>query len=182
MGQGPSWKANRFSATQEITHILWNPKVHYHFNKSPLPIPTRSQIKPFFVTSHLLILFNIFLPSTSGSYTWTLSLRVSHQKPVRTFPLPYTYYRPRPSNTSLFRHPNNIWWGVKIIKFLVMWSSPLPYYLVPFRPKYFLVLQRHKWIIKVVVVSRLQMAQIYVCLVCHLYKNKVTSSLLLQRF
>jgi len=31
---------NRFSASQEIPHILWNPKVHYRIYKSPLPIPT----------------------------------------------------------------------------------------------------------------------------------------------
>jgi hypothetical protein len=29
MEQSPSWEANRFSASQEILHILWNPKVHY---------------------------------------------------------------------------------------------------------------------------------------------------------
>ena len=28
MQQSPSWEANRFSASQEISHILWNPKVH----------------------------------------------------------------------------------------------------------------------------------------------------------
>jgi len=29
MEQSPSWKTHRFSASQEITRILWNPKVHY---------------------------------------------------------------------------------------------------------------------------------------------------------
>ena len=28
MEQSPSWEANRFSASQEIPHILWNSKVH----------------------------------------------------------------------------------------------------------------------------------------------------------
>jgi hypothetical protein len=44
---------------------------------------------------------------------------------------------PRPSHSSLFDHPNNIWWGVQIIKLLIMYFSSLPCYLVPLRPKYF---------------------------------------------
>jgi hypothetical protein len=39
MDQCPSWEANRFTASQEIPRILWNPKVHYRINISPQPIP-----------------------------------------------------------------------------------------------------------------------------------------------
>jgi hypothetical protein len=35
MDQSPSWEPNRFAASQEIPHILRNPKVHYHIHKSP---------------------------------------------------------------------------------------------------------------------------------------------------
>ena len=38
------WEANRFSASQEIRHILCNPKVHYRMYKCPPPIPLLSQI------------------------------------------------------------------------------------------------------------------------------------------
>ena len=44
--QSPSWEANRFSASQEIPRILWNPMVHYRTYKCPPPIPVLRQIDP----------------------------------------------------------------------------------------------------------------------------------------
>ena len=34
MEQGPSWEANQFSASQEISSILWNSKVQYRFTSA----------------------------------------------------------------------------------------------------------------------------------------------------
>jgi len=65
MQQSTFWEANQFSASQEIPHILWNPKVHYWLHKFPPPVSILSQLDPLYApTSHLLkIHLNIIHPS-----------------------------------------------------------------------------------------------------------------------
>jgi len=122
MEQSPSWEANRFSASQEIPHILRNPKVHYRIHNCPPPVPVLSQLDPVHTpTSHFLkIHLNIILPSTPGPPKWSLSFRFPHQIPLYGSSLIHTRYMPRPSYSSQFYRPNDIWWWVQIIRFLIM--------------------------------------------------------------
>ena len=47
MEQSPSWEANRSSAGQEISLILWNSKVRRRIHNSPLPVSTLSRFNSF---------------------------------------------------------------------------------------------------------------------------------------
>jgi len=51
MQHSPSSEANRFWGSQEIPHILWNPKVHYRIHKCPPPVPIDRSIQPITVHS-----------------------------------------------------------------------------------------------------------------------------------
>ena len=98
MQQSPSWEANWFSASQDIPHILWNPKVHYRVHKCPPPVLILSQLNPVHThTSHFLkIHLNIILPSMPGSPKWALSNRFPHRTPLYACPFPHTCCMPCP--------------------------------------------------------------------------------------
>ena len=117
MEHSPSWEANRFSASQEIPRIVWNPKVHYRIHRCPPPIPILSQLDPARTPiSHFLKI----VTSTPGSPKWSLSLRLHYQNPVYATPLAHTRYMPRPSHSSRCYHLNNHGWGVQIIQLHIM--------------------------------------------------------------
>ena len=88
--------------------------------------------------------------STSWRSILTLSSNLRLGLPSGLFPSGFptktlythllSYYKfciPHVSHSFRFYHPNNIGWGVQIIKLLVIQSLPFPPYLVSLRPKYF---------------------------------------------
>jgi hypothetical protein len=118
------WDVNRFSDSQETLRILWNLKIHYQVYKCPLPVPTLSQINPVHNS-----------PSTFWRSILILRSHPSLGLPSQIFPsdLPTTtLYAPIHSPLlhvplfSFIDHSNTIWWGVQIIKFLIMYFSSLP--------------------------------------------------------
>ena len=90
MEQRPSSEAIRFSASQEIPRILYNPKFHYRIHKCPPPVPILCQPDAVHIsTSHFLkIHLNIILPSTPGFPQWPLSLRFPYQNLYKPLPSP----------------------------------------------------------------------------------------------
>ena len=97
MEQSPFWEANRFSASQEIPRILWNPDVHYRSHKSPPPVPILSHINTVHTpTPHFLMIhLNIILPTTPGFPKWSSFLQVSPPKPcIRLSSPPYALHAP----------------------------------------------------------------------------------------
>jgi len=81
------------------------------------PYPQPDQCSPYLAIPLSGICLNIIFPLVLGlpSGLFPSSL------PTKTLyaPLPHTCHVPRPSHSSSFGHPNNIWWGVQAI------SSPL---------------------------------------------------------
>jgi len=55
------------------------------------------------------------------SSKWSLSRRSPHQDTAHTSPVSHACHMPRPYHSSWFYNPNNTWWKVQAIKFLVIY-------------------------------------------------------------
>jgi hypothetical protein len=96
----------RFSASQEIPRILWNPKAHYRIHKCPPPVPILSHINPVHAPhptswrSSLILSYHLRQGLPSGLFPQYL---------VNTSPIPHTCYMPRSSHSYRFHHPDYIY-------------------------------------------------------------------------
>ena len=106
------------SASQEIPHGLWKPKLYYRIHKRPPTFPIVRQINPVHVSpsNFLKIHFNIIFPSTPESFKWSLS----HQNPLFTFLASHMWHMPSSFCSFLFHYHYYAWLGVCIIKLLNM--------------------------------------------------------------
>ena len=110
MQRSPSLEANRFSASQEIPCILWNPKVHYRIHKFPPSVPNLSQLDqvhtphPTSLRSNLILYSHLRLGLPSGLFPSGFPTKIQYA------PLPSTMRATCSTHlTFCFDHPNNIW-------------------------------------------------------------------------
>jgi len=110
MEQSFSWEVNTISASQEIPHLLFNPKVHYCVHNSPTLVTVVSQTNPAhtFPPYFLKIQSNIIFLSTSIYTDWSLHLRLSEQNLACISYVSHACYIHNPSHSPCVHHPLNI--------------------------------------------------------------------------
>ena len=174
MELSPSWEANKSSTSQEIPHILWNPKVHHRIHNSPPPVSVLSQIDlvnalpTHFSNFH----FNIILSSTPEFSKWSPSLRFPYQNPVCTSTLLHTCQMLCPSQSYWFDHLNDLVRNTehKVTCYVVFSTPPLPrsFYVqisssAPYSPKLSAYVPRSMWATKFHTHTK-QQARLQLCL------------------
>ena len=107
--------------SQEMARIVWNPKVHYRIHKCPPPVPILNQIDPVYTPTSHCPKFHYNPPIYAWAFQAASFPSGFHiQNPVCTSTLRNMCYMHRQSHSYRFYYPNNIGWGVQIIKLLIM--------------------------------------------------------------
>jgi hypothetical protein len=100
---------------------------YWFYNSRPLVlIPSQLHPSHDLPTDLLKTNFNITLPPTPRSSKWCLFLSYPHQNPVSTSPRPDLYHIPHLPHYPWLDHPNNIWFGVTIMKLFVVQFHSVP--------------------------------------------------------
>ena len=112
------------------------PKWSLTFSQESSIIPILSHINPVHAPSYFFNFhFNNILQSTPKSFKWSLP-QFSVPKPYIHLSSPRMFHMHRPSHSSWFDHPGNIWWGLHSMKLGTVQLSPFPRYCRPYRSKY----------------------------------------------
>lgn len=111
MEMSVSCEVNRSSDSLEIPHILWSHSVYYSIHDRWLPVPIQSQINTVHASPFQLlkIHYNLILPAKHIYCKCSVSLRFLHQTSVWNSPVPHIGQKSRPSHSSCFDAPINIW-------------------------------------------------------------------------
>ena len=132
MDQNRSWEANRSSATQQISRILWNVKVYYRIRKSPPFVPVLSQIDPIHISQPTSRIY-IFVSSICVSVFQVVSFpQISSLKPCMHLSSPSCVLHSLSIPVFLHYHPNDIRWEVRSMNLPVTSSlrSKYPPYML----------------------------------------------------
>jgi len=108
--EAESFLRSHYSPSQEISHLLWNLKVHYHVHKNLLLTHILSQMNPVHMLPPYFHKFHSdIIPSTPRSSKWSHRFTFYNQNTVCISPLYHACYMFHPSHPPSFDHPNNIW-------------------------------------------------------------------------
>jgi hypothetical protein len=134
----PSWEAANCAPTKEFANILWNPKFHCRFHKSPPLVHIISQTNSHHTTTFYLskIHFNIIHPHTSCSILVAFFIPALPQKSYMQASPPPSCYMPCPSHSHWLRHSNYTWRRVQVMKRLIMQFPPTSCRLIRVWSKY----------------------------------------------